>query len=249
MLRYERKYLVPYEILDSLRSRVKPFVRPDIYANGNGNGNGSFLPQYTVRSIYFDTRNLECHQEKTEGVELRKKFRIRTYNDYSDEAVAVFEIKKKIENRIQKHRSYAEWEDVPRLMETADIEKYIQPDESGQSLEDASRFFFHVFKRNLKPTVLVVYEREAYHGVFDPGVRITFDKNIRSLISPKLADMFKKRDLKQLYRNHFILEIKYFTPEMPIWAKSLVEEFKLRHQALSKYTIGYDVHTQNSLTY
>ncbi len=247
MLRYERKYLVPYEALDSLRSRIKPFVRPDIYANGNGNG--SYLPQYSVRSIYFDTRNLDCHQEKTEGVELRKKFRIRTYNDYSNEAVAVFEIKKKIENRIQKHRSFAEWEDVTLLMETADIEKYIQPDETGQSAEDASRFFFHIKKRNMKPTVLIVYEREAYHGLFDPGVRITFDKNIRSLISPGLKDMFKKRDLKQIYRNHFILEIKYFTPEMPTWAKSLIEEFKLRHQALSKYTLGYDAHTQNSITY
>lgn len=249
MLRYERKYLVPYELLDSFRARVKPFVRPDIYGNGNGNGISKFLPQYTVRSIYFDTRNLECHTEKTEGVELRKKFRIRTYNDYTDEAVAVFEIKKKLENRIYKYRSFADWEDVPLLMQTSDIERYIHPDESGRSFDDASRFFFHVLKRKLSPTVLVVYEREAYHGVFDSGVRITFDKNIRSHLYPVITDMFKKRDLKHLYKKHFILEIKYFTEKMPSWIKSVVEEFKLRHQALSKYTIGFDVHAQNSLTY
>jgi len=245
LLRYERKYLVPYEMLDLIRKRIKPFLRGDIY----GNGHRRFLPQYTVRSIYFDTRNLECHQEKTEGVELRKKFRIRTYNDYTEEAVAVFEIKKKIENRIHKHRAFVDWEDVPALLETADITKYVHPDEDGLSYADASRFFFHLRKRHLTPTVLVVYEREAYHGVFDTGVRITFDKNIRSSMNPKISDMFNNHDLKHLFKNHFILEIKYFTDSMPTWAKSLVQEFKLRHQALSKYTIGYDVHLQNQITY
>ncbi len=63
--------------------------------------------------------------------------------------------------------------------------------------------------------MLVVYEREAYHGDFDPGVRITFDKNIRSYIYPDLSDMFKKRDLKHLFKNHFILEVKYFTDKCP----------------------------------
>ena len=101
----------------------------------------------------------------------------------------------------------------------------------------------------MKPTVLVVYEREAYHGLLDSGVRITFDKNIRSRVYPELADMFNNHGLKHLFDSHFILEIKYFTEKMPTWAKSLVEEFRLRHEALSKYTVGYDINQRHKRTY
>lgn len=246
MVRYERKYLVPYELLDRLRNRVNGFVRPDIYTNGNG----SKLPQYTVRSIYFDSRQMECHSEKLEGVELRKKFRIRTYNQAEPDSVAVFEIKKKIANRIYKHRAFAWWKDVPALLATSDIEQYIhQKQEECSSLDEASRFFFHLKKRNMQPTVLVVYEREAYHGLLDDGVRITYDKNIRSMIYPDMQMMFTNHGLKHLFEKHFILEIKYFTEKMPTWAKSIVDEFKLRHEAISKYTTGFDVHQRQTVTY
>ncbi len=243
MVRYERKYLVPYKMLDSLRARVNTFARPDIFAEETE----SDLPQYTVRSIYYDTRDLQFHQEKIEGVELRKKFRIRCYNNSEPGTVAVLEIKKKIQNRVQKHRAFVNWKNVPELLLTADIEKYMLPDNTGKNLEDASRFFFHMKKRNLMPTVLIVYEREAYHGLLDSGVRITFDKNIRSFSYPAINDMFRESNLRHLFRNHFIMEIKYFTDKMPQWAMSLVQEFRLRHEALSKYAIGFDVHTQNKI--
>ncbi len=244
MLRYERKYLVPYHLLETLRQRVKPFVHPDEYAVKSHFD----LPQYTVRSIYYDTRNLECHEEKKEGVELRKKFRIRSYNQFTPHSEAVFEIKRKIENRIQKHRAFCKYRNVDALLKTGDLHRYIDISQKPKGIEDGARFFFHLKKRNLIPTVLVVYEREAYHGFFDQGVRITFDKNIRSSNYPELREMFNNNNLKHLFVNHFILEIKYFTDQMPVWAKSLVQEFRLRHEALSKYAIGYDVNVLKYLT-
>jgi SPX domain protein involved in polyphosphate accumulation len=242
-LRYERKYLVPYRIMESLRERIKPFTRSDAYASKSALP----YPQYTVRSIYFDTPTLECHNEKTEGVELRKKFRIRCYNNYKPDAVAIFEIKSKIANRIKKYRAFTTFENVEDLLRTSDIQRYFSHDESGRSVEDAQRFFFHLKKRNLRPTALIVYEREAYQGLLDPGVRITFDKNIRSKIYPEMAELFTEKRLTHLFSSHFILEIKYFTDDMPSWAKNLVQEFRLRNDALSKYTIGYDVNTKYNL--
>jgi hypothetical protein len=56
--------------------------------------------------------------------------------------------------------------------------------------------------------------------------------------------------LKPLFNNHFVLEIKYYTDQMPLWARSLVQEYKLRCDAISKYTIGYDVNKFNQkITY
>ena len=228
-------------MLNKLRNRFMPFVIPDEYAEKSSH----VLPEYTVRSIYLDTRYMECHEEKTEGVELRKKFRIRSYNQYNPESVAILEIKRKIENRIKKHRAFTKVKNIETLMETADIYQYV--DNTNDSLDDASRFFFNVKKRQMNPTVLVVYEREAYHGRIDQGVRITFDKNIRSYNYPQYKDLFNKEGLRHLFPTHFILEIKYFSDRMPLWAKSIVQEFRLRNDALSKYAIGYDVNTRHNI--
>jgi hypothetical protein len=237
MLRYERKYLVPNELIDRIRSRIGPFVRPDIYTSQNTDG----LRQYTVRSIYFDTRNLDLYTEKKEGLIHRRKFRIRGYDHYEPGCRVVFEIKRKIENRVKKHRSFVQYENVEHMMGSGQVEKYVvNTNHCPKAIEDAQRFLFHIKKSHLIPTCLIVYEREAWHGKFDQGVRITFDKNIRSLTYPNIERLFEDENLKYLFDNHFILEIKYFTDQMPLWARSLLQEFRLRNDALSKYTIGFD---------
>ena len=238
MLRYERKYLVPNELIDDLRSRMSPFVRPDVFTKKSDNG----LQQYTVRSIYFDTRNLDFYTEKKEGLIYRRKFRIRGYDQYQSGCRVVLEIKRKIENRIKKHRCFVAYENVDKVLEHGEIRQNIMnTNKCPKAIEDAHRFLFHVKKSQLIPTCLIVYEREAWHGKFDQGVRITFDKNIRSLAYPDLDNLFDDGGLKHLFSNHFILEIKYFTDQMPLWARSLVQEFRLRNEALSKYAMGFDL--------
>lgn len=237
MLRYERKYLVPNAMMDQIRSRMSSFVRPDIYTNAEEDG----IRQYTVRSIYFDTRNLDFYSEKIEGLIHRRKFRIRGYDKLETGCRVVFEIKRKIENRVKKHRSFVQFDNVDKVLASGEVEKYIVNDNRcPKAIEDAQRFLYHIKKSQLIPTCLVVYEREAWHGKFDQGVRITFDKNIRSLTYPDIDKLFEDENMVYLFDNHFILEIKYFTDQMPLWARSLVQEFRLRNDALSKYTIGLE---------
>jgi hypothetical protein len=246
MLRYERKYLVPNESLDDIRKRIMPFVTPDKYALKNENG----LHQYTVRSIYLDSRDMECYQQKDSGIKLRRKLRIRGYNNMDHNSKVVLEIKRKIGNRIKKHRSTLLFSNLNKLMAQPNLKEYIITKECEESIDDASRFFFHLKKKLYTPSNLIVYEREAFQGKIDNGVRITFDKNIRSKLNPGLQELYTNNDLKLLFNNHFVLEIKYFTNEMPLWARSLIYEFRLRNDAISKYTIGYDINKFNQkLTY
>jgi len=243
-LRYERKYLVPNASMEAIRKRITPFVRPDLFALANESG----INQYTVRSIYFDSHDLISYFEKGDGIMFRRKFRIRGYDNYTQGCKVVFEIKRKIENRIRKHRAFMLYDDVEKVFETGNVEDYVVKDKKyALAVEDAKRFFYHITKYQFKPTVLVVYEREAYHGKFDPDTRITFDKNIRSRIFPEMKDLYSNNNLKHLFDSHFILEIKYYADTMPQWANGIVEEFKLRHEALSKYTIGYDVNKHKAL--
>jgi hypothetical protein len=240
MLRYERKYLVPNHMLADLRNRFSGFVRPDIVASANGNG----IPQYTVRSIYFDSPDLLYYNEKHDGLMKRRKLRVRGYNKNRTNEKVVLEVKRKTGNRISKNRATVSYNHLEQLLSTGLLDTYIE-EGFGQSredaLNDARRFFFHLKLKPMLPTTLVSYEREAYHGKLNHGNRITFDKNIRSKNNPRLSELYSEEGMRYLFKSHFIMEIKYFQDKMPSWAKSIVHEFKLRNEALSKYVIGYDV--------
>lgn len=245
-LRYERKYLVPAEFIIPLRKRLNPFLQPD----RNGHISHSGIHQYTVRSIYLDSHDMECYTQKESGIKLRRKLRIRGYNQYHAQSKVIFEIKRKIGGRIKKHRSMVYFENMEEVLRYGNLEDHIIRGNREDALDDARRFFYHLKKKQYTPSNLVVYEREAYFGRLDGGVRITFDKNIRSKVFPEYGELYNNNELKPLFNNHFVMEIKYYTNQMPTWAKSIVQEFRLRNDAISKYTIGYDVARYNKrLTY
>ena len=239
MVRSEHKYLVPNRLLDPLRSRVNAFVRPNIFVRDNPEG----LPQYTVRSIYFDNRKLDSYYETLGGIFSRRKFRIRGYHGPEPEEQVVLEIKRKIGNKIKKHRAFVDFHQLDVLLRSGQVEQYVEnTPENPLVREDASRFLFHLKRKNMIPTCLIAYDREAYHGLMDPGVRVTFDKNLRSRMFPQNAQLFDEDGMRRFFPGHFILEIKYFSEKMPRWARSIIQEFKLRNEALSKYTLGIDAH-------
>jgi hypothetical protein len=133
---------------------------------------------------------------------------------------------------------------------TGDVDEFIIRGHHENAIDNARRFFFHLKKKQYSPANLVAYEREAFEGILNRGVRITFDKNVRSKVFPDYGELFDNNGLKPLFKDHFILEIKYFTDEMPVWLRSIVQEFGLRNDAISKYTIGFDVARYNrKLTY
>lgn len=237
-LRYEKKYLVRNSQLEDLRNRFIPFLDPDSFAGQSD----QIYPEYTVRSIYLDTPGLDSLKEKSDGLEIRKKLRIRGYDKPNAETEVYLEIKRKIGNRIGKNRALVPFSKLPHLLEWGLDEATIATLEKRKMADNASRFFFQKTKNLQQPVNLIVYDREPYHGKFDPSVRITFDKNIRSKFKPDFHELFSDFDLKSVWPQHFILEIKYNEPPMPIWAKSIVEEFKLTTEALSKYVEGYYCH-------
>lgn len=235
-VRYERKYLVKNELLEALRNRLQAFVRPDTFAL-----RPNALPEYTVRSIYYDSPTFNSYFEKVEGLKDRKKLRIRGYNSPEKGCKVFLEIKRKLENRIAKNRAQVAFDTLKTLVETGDLAGLT--DLAGTpGMDDAIRFFYNLKKYAQRPSNLVVYNREPYHGKFDSGVRVTLDKNIRGSIFPELQDLFTDQGLIYLWESHFILEIKYFTDYMPLWARSIVQEFGLGHEALSKYAMGIDKH-------
>ncbi|HRG58745.1 MAG TPA: polyphosphate polymerase domain-containing protein [Bacteroidia bacterium] len=232
-LRYERKYLVNNEFLEPMRKRFMPFLVPDLNADST-----ELKSEYTVRSIYFDTPHFDSLSEKNEGLENRLKLRIRGYNSYFSGCEVFLEIKRKLGNRIAKNRAITLYDLLEKTLETGELKRSIGKS-SEHMKEDAARFLYHLHREAQRPVNLVVYDREPYHGKFDPGVRITFDKNIRAAVFPHLSELFTNEGLTYVWKDAFILEIKYFEGGMPSWCKSIIQEFEIKHEALSKYASAF----------
>lgn len=235
--RYERKYLVKNEYLNKLRGAFSPFLIPDSFAKINAKG----YPEYTVRSIYYDSHHLNALDEKIGGYKERKKLRIRGYDKFDKHAKVFFEIKSKNGNKIRKNRALVPFIDANEIITKGHFEKNLNH-LSDATKGELGRFLYHYHKNGMREINLIVYEREAYHSIMNNSVRVTFDKNIRSQLYPRLEALFNDVNLNYIWKDSFILEVKYLTAPMPSWIKGIIEEFKLESSALSKYAEGYLCH-------
>jgi SPX domain protein involved in polyphosphate accumulation len=175
-MRFEYKYVIPNERLEAIRRDLLPFMVHDPYALREKNH------QYTVRSIYFDTPRLDVYHEKIEGLHMRRKLRIRTYNKKHDDSTAFLEIKMKVNQRGMKHRAAVRSDDIPDFLRLKSPEQFILTDGNQAVAQDrARRFLFHIIRASMSPVVLVTYEREAFLGRFDRTLRITVDRHLRFL--------------------------------------------------------------------
>lgn len=233
-MRYEYKYIVHESKLESLREMVLPFVNLDEFIETSGNN------QYSVRSVYFDTPRFDFYFEKIDGIKNRKKVRLRGYDKESADNTVFLEIKRKYEIPIVKYRAPIKFVDAIDMFKNTMINGHIlKNDKFPKGYENSQRFFFQVFSKNLRPVVLITYEREAYLSKFDKTVRVTFDKNLRSRAYPAIENIYSEDRLKRSLHNHFILEIK-FNNHFPHWMSPVVARLGLHKQSASKYVISID---------
>jgi SPX domain protein involved in polyphosphate accumulation len=236
--RYEYKYLVSNDIIDKIRAELLPFMELDNFAQKHSNG------QYTVRSIYYDSPRFDCYREKYDGVKIRNKYRIRGYDKQSERSIAFLEIKHKDTNCISKSRAPLYYSKVAESLYARKIdENVISYSGNGVEIKDAHKFLYHYNLKKLNPAVLVIYDREAFWGKFDTSLRLTFDKNLRSVIFPSLDELYDESKIKRTMTNHFILEVKFYG-NLPLWVKNLISKYQLDRRALSKYTMSLETHEE-----
>lgn len=235
-MKFEYKYIVPIERLPELRTLISSFMVLDSHMDmGEPAG-------YTVRSIYFDTFQYDDYYEKISGLKIRKKIRIRGYNGQNHKNIVFLEVKRKDERQVNKNRAPIKYKNLKDLLITGDTEKYIMTIKGfKKAIENSRQFLFHIYKKSLRPVILVIYEREAFYGTFDNSFRITFDKNLRSMIHPDLQNLYQEYHIKYSIPNHFVLEVKFFEI-FPSWLRPVIASLNLKLQAFSKYTTCIDEH-------
>jgi len=233
-MKYEFKYIVHNSLQDQLRDLILPYLDYDPFA-ASSPGN-----EYTVRSIYFDTKDFDYYFEKIDGFKVRKKIRIRGYNKRVGNDNVFMEIKRKLKEPIEKDRAMMSYEVMRRLMNGEGAASY-GPGKDDHGINGAGKFLFHVYRNNLKPVVLVIYDREAYQEKFDNRVRITIDKNLRCIAYPGLDDLYSDKNAIPALKDRFIFEVKFFD-HFPGWLRPITGKLGLLRTSASKYVMCIDAH-------
>lgn len=218
--RHELKYYLNQGEAFLLGKRLALTMRRDANANEYG--------EYHIRSLYFDDCSNTAMQDKLDGVEERKKFRIRIYNIKDD--VIKLECKEKQGQFITKSSLALTREQCDLLI--AQKPTFLL----GLGDPLAMEMYHHMRTRLLKPAVIVDYIREAFVYPFQ-DVRITFDKDLHTGVFSK--DLFDPNlpTVRAIEGYDTILEVK-FNKFLPAYFHQLVQTDSLQRCAISKFCIA-----------
>lgn len=219
VIRQEQKYLCNLEQALRLKSRLSKVIKED--PNNQSSG-------YKVRSLYFDTLIDTNFYEKGDGVEKRKKVRLRIYRP--NDAIAYLEIKQK-QGKYQRKRSLK--------VSREDAIQIIKGDYSVllfYNNEFAKECYAVMSEQFYRPKVIVEYQRFAYQLDMNE-TRITFDSKLCSTSSS--FDLFDEN----LVLNEFfepsgiILEVK-FNDYLLSYVKDLIQLESSSLLSISKYYLS-----------
>lgn len=220
--RHELKFLVSEAELTMIGYRLKPLMRQDSHQKEG---------IYTVRSLYFDDMQDSCARENEDGIDNRKKYRIRIY-DGQDQLIRL-EKKIKYRGMTRKLGSRISRESCLCYM----LGKV--PPLKGDDPDVEKELYAEMRMNGMHPVSIVEYERTAF---VEPrgNVRITFDRNIRGSGRTEgfLDGSFTAVPL--LPEGRHVLEVKYdqFLPE---YLAQALEFGALQRTSFSKYYYARNV--------
>lgn len=180
---------------------------------------------YYIRSLYFDDEDSNAFYEKLDGVEYRKKYRIRIYN--LDDKFIRLECKYKHNNMTSKDQILITKEECSKIIDG-------KIDDFKLEKDNILKQFLVDYRLNrLKPCIIVDYNRLAFtYHVSD--VRITFDSKIKSGLYN--YNMFDENacTYSVIDDSEIVLEVKFneILPEAIAIILSTVPTFR---QAYSKF--------------
>jgi SPX domain protein involved in polyphosphate accumulation len=218
--RNEIKFVINKDTAEILKNKLSYLMSVDTNSTLDDNS-------YLIRSLYFDDSYSNAYYEKIDGVEYRKKYRIRIYNN--DTNFIRLECKYKHENKTSKDQILIDKNICDKIV-NGNIEEL---DISQPNL--LTKFVIDYRSRNLRPSVIVDYKRLAYtYPVSD--VRVTFDSKIKSgRYDYNLYD----EDLntyKVIDDNEVVLEVK-FNEVLPEAIEIILSTVPTFRQAFSKFAV------------
>lgn len=231
--RYEFKYLVPERLVPDIRATACSVGRIDRYAGPDG--------VYRIRSLYLDTRGFDLYWANAREQRDRFKLRVRSYPGKT--SPAFLEVKRRVQDVIIKSRAAvpaSDWRDLLAPGRPPSLDRL-----SPGARKAAEKFIGAFHRHDLRPALLVDYEREAYESTIDTYARLTFDRKIvcqRRETMDLDASEGGWRPVDHPVQTQTpepvcVLELK-FERRPPPWMVALVRRLDLVRHSFSKYCYG-----------
>lgn len=219
--RVEKKYLIEEKQKNELLKSIEHNMQRDSYYKSG------------VLNIYFDNDNYDLIIQSIDRPIFKEKLRARSYVGYDR---VFLEIKTKLKgkeyNSGYKRRVMITHNDYKNLIRgKKTLEELSQRSvENANDLQIAREVDYLISQFNLKPKILVTYDRESYKN--EDGLRITFDENLRYRDKNVKFDDTKRG--KMFFKDgRIIMEIKAHGV-LPLWLVKKLSELHLYPQQFSK---------------
>jgi SPX domain protein involved in polyphosphate accumulation len=236
--RYELKFVLPL----SEKERLLELIAPNLYADKNGDN-----ACYRISSIYFDTSDRKYYWEKVDGIEIRKKVRLRFYHSVDDQHLenprAYFlEIKRRYNNSILKERIKLNRDNALVLIKDEQAfnqlsELYKPSNENDQRSLINLETIYH--QDHLQSSNIITYIREAWMGKWDEKLRITFDSFVQAYQPWQLENIRENSGAPLIPHTFMIMELK-FDSAVPVWLRDVIVKLGYTQQRFSKYAHGVE---------
>lgn len=219
VLREEKKFLLSVDEFIALSHKVGQVMLSDPHNGTHG---------YIIRSLYFDTAYDGDYYEKLDGVELRRKIRLRCYDPNAN--FAMLEMKQKQGPNQLKRSLRINREDAFELTRGnyAPLLKYSEP--------FAAECYGLMHYRAYRPKTIVEYNRKAFIAK-ENKIRITFDNNIVSTESNfNIFDTHLNMN-PVLDKYDVVLEVKY-NGFLLSYIRELINPANRSELSVSKYVLA-----------
>ncbi len=217
--REEKKFLIN---IDEFRNKSHYLDMLMIQDEHNGTDG------YIIRSLYFDTVYDDDFFEKLEGVETRRKIRLRIYDPKHD--FAMLEMKQK-QGASQKKRSLRMTKQDAEALIAGKYEVLLNYEE-----DFARECYGLMHYKCYRPKTIVQYNRKAYIAK-ENKIRITFDNNI--IATESSFDLFSENLVMNPVLDKFnvVLEVK-FNGFLLDYIRQFINSINKSELSVSKYALA-----------
>jgi len=215
--RYEKKYLLDRENYAAIADVLSQHMEPDSFG------------AYLVQNLYYDTDDWDVIRASIEKPSYKEKMRLRCYGELSPESPLFLELKKKYKGIVYKRRMVIP---VKTLKERSVLD--IVPEGTSQIAREMD---FYMKTNAVSRKIYISYWRDAFVGITDKELRVTFDSDIRfrldclDYLSPDGGHAILPRD-------KIVMEVKT-KGGIPVWLARVLSENKIFPTSFSKFGACY----------
>lgn len=222
VMRNERKFFLSLDEFYRFSGYFSKFLMEDPHNGWDG---------YTVRSLYFDTPSERDFYEKEDGLEVRRKIRLRIY--HPEDESAVLEMKQKQGTNQLKRSLKIRREDAAALAQGR-YESLL-----GYPEAFAAECFGVMNMYAYRPKSIIEYRRKAYIAK-ENRIRLTFDHHITA--SETNMDLFAANPgLLPVWDPGFVVfEVKY-NGFLLSYIKDAINIVQKSETSVGKYCLGRSV--------